>query len=762
MGISLDEQSGHFSFEHNGVLIGPWSASVIVNGQTHTASAAIQTSASEAILQFADIGLLWSFTARERDGGETLELWSILQNTSETALSLGLVRPFALAGEVDLWDPSATVVQPLPGVIKQRAVHRLADPECPRDSKIKAQFYNSVSRRALQVGFVTFCRADTVVAHTADEAGRLLSLEASCDYAGWELGGGEMTEIEAFTLSLGTCPYAQLESWADRAAERCAPRTWEDVPLGWLGWSWVDAFNVENYEATLLRNCRAMRERLGGHDLRYVWVSIGNLAGGTPGDWLSWNYENFPSGPEGLAAKLNELGFRLGLWCGPFYICSALEDTVEELGDALLERDGELMVVRPEWSYGDHGRLPKAKRPCIYALDPSHPRAQAWIRKVFTTYREWGVRYYMIDFLNAGAGAIGPHVYDSHHDQQLVAGPEAYQSFLRVIREACGDDTYLLSSSGPMVHNAGIVDAIRTGNDFGEGRQISPDSFFYPASFVINSSGFWTGPLFALRNQACSYYTHRKLYINDSGNVLTVDSPLPLEDARLHATIHTLGGSPAMVGDDIDRMAPDRLDILRKTFPRPRDVAKPLDLFDTPHPDHPHLFHRHIATAWGQYHVLAVYNFGAHELRQDIAWEQLGVDPEQQLAVWEFWNQQYVGTFSGSVEAVVPAASVRVYRLTGDAARPGLLGTDMHILMGEMEVRRCQWDADSMTLFGHAWRPGTEVGHVFLRAPAGLAVVDPRELWVAKDARDNSLVIKKRLDFAREDNGWSVQFKHIQ
>ncbi|MBT4815770.1 MAG: hypothetical protein HON70_08735, partial [Lentisphaerae bacterium] len=293
MGISLDEQSGHFSFEHNGVLIGPWSASVIVNGQTHTASAAIQTSASEAILQFADIGLLWSFTARERDGGETLELWSILQNTSETALSLGLVRPFALAGEVDLWDPSATVVQPLPGVIKQRAVHRLADPECPRDSKIKAQFYNSVSRRALQVGFVTFCRADTVVAHTADEAGRLLSLEASCDYAGWELGGGEMTEIEAFTLSLGTCPYAQLESWADRAAERCAPRTWEDVPLGWLGWSWVDAFNVENYEATLLRNCRAMRERLGGHDLRYVWVSIGNLAGGTPGDWLSWNYENF-------------------------------------------------------------------------------------------------------------------------------------------------------------------------------------------------------------------------------------------------------------------------------------------------------------------------------------------------------------------------------------------------------------------------------------------------------------------------------------
>jgi len=29
-----------------------------------------------------------------------------------------------------------------------------------------------------------------------------------------------------------------------------------------------------------------------------------------------------------------------------------------------------------------------------------------------------------------------------------------------------------------------------------------------------------------------------------------------------------------------------------------------------------------------------------------------------------------------------------------------------------------------MTLSGHAWRPGAEVGHVFLRAPAGLAVIN--------------------------------------
>ena len=41
----------------------------------------------------------------------------------------------------------------------------------------------------------------------------------------------------------------------------------------------------------------------------------------------------------------------------------------------------------------------------MYALDPTHPKAQAFLRDVFTTYRRWGVRYYMIDFLDAITGA---------------------------------------------------------------------------------------------------------------------------------------------------------------------------------------------------------------------------------------------------------------------------------------------------------------------------------------------------------------------
>jgi hypothetical protein len=65
-----------------------------------------------------------------------------------------------------------------------------------------------------------------------------------------------------------------------------------------VGWSWVDPFNVENYEQVVLRNGQAIRDRLPCLGIDYLWISIGNLKDRRPGDWLSWNTTAFPSGRE--------------------------------------------------------------------------------------------------------------------------------------------------------------------------------------------------------------------------------------------------------------------------------------------------------------------------------------------------------------------------------------------------------------------------------------------------------------------------------
>lgn len=713
----------------------------------------------EVTLVYARPALEWRLAIAVLDGEDRIVVTSTIRNLSRRPVALGKAFLMDASGPQRCGPRVGDLVcLPLPGHIRPRPVYRVADPDCPRSSKIKTQFYERRSGSALQVGFLTFQRANTEVEHEITAGGGLGRLRAWCDFAGWELAASASTATEELTVAFGRDPYAQLEGWADLAAARCAPRRWEDAPIGWVGWAWVDGFTVERYQGVVLRNARAIRERLAGFGVDYLWVSLGNLAT-APGDWLNWNHELFPDDPAVFAGTLRGLGFALGLWCGPFWLCSSLTALCRELEDALLRgADGAPLVVRSEWQFGAAGLLPRAERPCIYALDPSHPKALALLREAFVTYRRWGVRYYMLDFLQAGAGSIGDFPYAQHHDRSLVAGPEVYQGFLRALREAAGDDTYFLTSSGPSVHNAGVVDAIRTGNDFGEGRPMYPESYFYPATYVINSGEFWTGPQFALRNQASAWYLHRRLFLNDSGNVLTVDKPIPLSDAQVHATIHALSGGPSMLGDDIDRIDPERLALITKTLPRPRAVAVPVDLFDRVHPDCPRVFHRAVECSWGRFDVVAVYNFGPGLVAESVDLARLGLDPAASYLAWEFWDERYVGQVQGCLAAAVPPHAVRVYRLVRAEDRPQVLGTDMHVLMGEMEIAEAAWDAAALRFSGRALRPASQRGSVFVHVPSRLRVASPRGVWISKDARDAALVVRCALDFATGEAAWDLRF----
>jgi len=758
---TLNPRANTLSYSHPRCTIEDWQLSLEIDGTCLSSADARLLARDDQgfTLAFPARGIEWQITLEEQPGDGALLVSSTLRNRSDRAVKLGKAtmlktdQPVLLGvGHADL------VCLSLLKELTPRRIYRLSDPECPRVSKVKTQFSNRADGSALQVGFVTYLRADTEVHHTYDAARGLAGLEAWCDFAAWELGPGQTTATETLILAAGDDPCAQLERWADYVVARHPPRRWEDAPIGWLGWAWVDPMTVERYEDVVIRNVQAMQRRLGGFGLRYVWVSIGNLADGVPGRWLDWNEQLFPHGPEYLVRRLAEHGIKLGFWCAPFWACAWAEQQLGELQEALLRnQDGSPLVVRSEWQFGRAGQTPKAERPAIYALDPSHPKTLAFLRRTFETYRRWGIRYYMLDFLHAGAGNVCSYPYADHYDHQLVAGPEAYHAALRVIREAAGDDTYFLSSTGPSVHNVGIMDAIRTGNDFGEGRPLYPDSYFYPATFVINSGAFWTGPQPALQNQAAAYYTHRKLYINDSGNVLTVDKPLPLSDAQIHVTIHAMSGGPSMIGDDLDRMDEERLRLIKQSLPRPREVAFPVRLFDAVHPDYPRVFARKITKPWGTFDVVAVYNFGAEARRESIALADLHLRADGPYLVWEFWNGEYVGRVREQLIADVPPRSVRVYRLVQYQGVPTLLGTDMHLLMGEMEIADCTWDAVSGTLSGRALRPAGEKGSVYIHVPETLRVADPHGCWIAKDARDKSLIVRLALDFPQGYADWSLR-----
>jgi hypothetical protein len=736
-----------------------------VNGETQwldlTAGAPLPPGAMASRSATFTSGVEWSVRFELSADATTLLLGSCVSSSGRAPVRLG--RCHLLHGTVGLGETAAdTVMLCCSGTTSPSRVRRIGASEEPLRSKTIAQLYSAKAKLAFHAGFLTFDRMNTEHHASPSEDGIRVELGSFCDFAGFELPPGGTVETERLMVQVGADPLASLEAWAERAAEFYQPPIWPKIPAGWVGWAWVDGFNVEPYESVVLRNAAALRRRLTGHDLEYVWVSIGNLRGGLPGNWIEWNYDLFPRGVEFLVRELAARDLKLGLWMGSFWMADAISDRVEALSDAFLRQDGEPLVVNRRWSYGEAGLLAPEERPNMIGLDPTHPKAHAFLRQVLQTYYGWGVRYYMIDFLHAISDSTpGDFIPDGYHDTSLIRGPETYRAGLKAVREAAGEDTYLLSSSGPTYLNVGYMDAARVGNDYGEGRALNPNSYFYPATFVINNAGFWTSHRAATDALAAGSFTHRKLYLADSGNLLTVDKPIPLGEAQIAATIFGINGGPMMLGDDIDRMAEERLALIRKCLPRLPECARPADLFDCPEPDYVKTFHLRVEAPWDKWDLVAVFNYGQDALRQAVDPATLGLDAEGGLEVWDFWAERRAGTKTGPFDAWVAPNSATLLRLSRRRGHPWIISTDMHVRQGQAEIEDCRWSAEAMALTFRASRPAGETGSVFVHVPEGLFVANPEGLWIAKDANDNSLIVRVAFEFGEEADERTIRFGRV-
>lgn len=700
----------------------PW---IEINGQKCLAE--IKGAGNGLTLSFGDTGLVWTWQLQWNNG--RLVVNARLVNGSGKSVKLG--RLVWVDTEKFSWINSGKHIlaleTPYDGIDYYRQVKALDDAECWRKSAHFVELVERDSKEALQIGFLTFQKCLNYVIYND-------RLQVVSDYDGWEMGAGVSIDCDVFTTVFSNNPMEQLEEWATLAADIIKPQFRHKPALGWLGWNWskreLPDYKPGDFEADTLDNLEALQEKLGDYGMEFVWISISNILGGNPGNYLKWNYNNFPGGIEKLVNEMAKYNLKLGFWVGPYILSTHLTEMKEEFEDAFLRtKDGEILKYADIWSHGDAGKLPPEKRPGLYALDPSHPKVIAFLDKVFSTYYKQGVRYYMVDFIEAGTGRLLRHPYTEYHDRTQVIGPEVLLKGMQGIRKAAGPDTFILTSTGPQLTVAGTVDAVRTGNDFGEGRFIAPKSNFYPASFVINGS-FTSAPR-ALGSGAIMYYTHNKLFLNDSGNVLSVDKPIPLESARIHATIHALSGASSMLGDDIRHIAPDRLDLIRKTLPRSIEIAKPLDLFEDNWP--PRRFHRHIELGDDSFEVLALYNFSDSVIKESVPFSLLGLPENCSCNVWEFWTENFCGICERSLDVEIPAESVRVFRISRVLPRPQIVGTDMHILMGEMELSDISWDASKAELSFTANRPKGESGSVFIRLEQGTHVLNSGVCFTARN-----------------------------
>jgi hypothetical protein len=358
----------------------------------------------------------------------------------------------------------------------------------------------------------------------------------------------------------------------------------------------------------------------------------------------------------------------------------------------------------------------------------------------------------MLDFLEVPGNAC---LYDP-----AKTPLEAASDMLKVIRETATDDTHLQTAVASTPAFSGLINAARVGRDFGEGRPLqgAPLSDWRNATYVLHDYHY-ANTLYLVQNAAASYFTHRKLYINDL-NVLTIDKPIPLEHARIATTVFGLCGTPLMLGDDYRRIHPERLSMVKMCLPRTVGMPVPMDLFEHVAPDdYARYLKLRVNAAWDSYTLVAVFNEDDTAYKAELDFEKIGLDPDQAHMIYEFWTEEYCGTYKKYFNCIIPPRSCRLFRLAEARDHPWLLSSDMHIQQGAVEVQDLQWDPEKMCLSGRVTRPVGEAGNLYLLMPRKMRVINDQGLWLMKDLVDMKVIIRKEVNFESDHEGFELFFE---
>jgi hypothetical protein len=613
--------------------------------------------------------------------------------------------------------------------------------------------FDSLSKQCFMSAFITMDRMHCHHEVSFSPAIGIEEYKATCDFGKYKLNPDMRLASEKLSISFYNDPFCALEGWADQIYVLKKPVFAELPPVGIINGTWQISGNRENYEELTLGNARAVRERLKGFDIRYNWISQGNLKGGIPGNWMNSDEFNIPDGLEIYFKRLKNLGFIPGLWVAPFWFCSEADSSFEENRENLLrDCNGRPVSNLMNWG-GDFGDITPWTNLHKYFLDGTHPNTVKYIKKIFAYYRNIGVRYYMLDFLEVPG--------NSCLMEPSQTPLEASRNILKVIRETAGDDTHLQTAVSSTPAFTGLINAARVGRDFGEGRPLQGATLsdWRNATYVLHDYHY-ANTHYLIQNAAASYFTHRKLYINDL-NMLSIDKPIPLEHARIAATIFGLcGGSPLMLGDDYRGISEERLHMVKLCLPRTQDMPVPVDLFDNVFPDgYSRYLKLRVKRPWESYLVLAIFNEDETAYNAEFDFYKLGLDRDKPYRISEFWTEEYCGTYKEHFKYIIPPNSCRLFRISEARKYPWLLSTDMHIQQGAVEIKALNWDEEKMCLSGTATRPAGEVGNLFFLMPRKMRVINNEGLFLMKDLNDMNVVIRKEIRFHNEHEKFEIFFE---
>jgi len=477
---------------------------------------------------------------------------------------------------------------------------------------------------------------------------------------------GESSEA-VFTVNLGKDyfknRYVPYYHTLDR--KRC-PKT----PTGWMSWNtYFDKATAEDN----LAEARIGQKYLQPFGCEF-W-SIESWQGNSPHlpvrDFHNMNLEvdenKFPKGMKQLADDIRELGFRPGLWMAPF-------GTGNE----------KFYNEHKNWFLHDLNGKPISSWNGRYTLDPTVPEALKHLKKIFdTASHDWGYEFFKIDGMSGRNHGYCAHLYERPEIKACFHDPDCPNPFercLKMFREGIGADRIFLACQG---HSTGpeplYADASRIGADI-----VHP-----------NQPVKWSNVLNQGRCTINQVFTHNIVMIADPDTLLVHD--LPLEEARVSATIVALPGQLTFFGDKLAGLSDSRMKIIQQTLP----VANvcPVSLY--PYFSMLPVWNLQIQnTLLDDYNIVALFNWEDEAKTISFSSEELGVQNQGKYLLFEFWTQKSYGMITEDFAMEIPAHSVRLLAMHPLKDIPQWISSDRHIAQNALELKEYKWIKESRTLEG--------------------------------------------------------------
>lgn len=387
--------------------------------------------------------------------------------------------------------------------------------------------------------------------------------------------------------------------------------------------------------------------------------------------------EHNPIGPyrDGMkptADTLRGLGMTPGLWFIPF------------AGDPA----NEPAASHPEWFVKTAAGEPYFVYWAGWSLDMTHPGARDYVSQVVRRITgEWGYQYIKIDGLWSGMATTCLYPEPDYREDDLggavFSNPaktniEAYRDGLAALREAAGDDVFILGCNiaqnmRTLGASIGRLDGMRVGRDIGAD---------------------WGNILPCVEMGSRLYFLHNRVWYNDP-DCLMLREPLTLDQARAWASWIAVSGQMNLVSEWLPGLPPERLDLVKRSMPNHGMNARPLDLFENATPRMWLLSKGEGASAR---HVLAVFNWDAGkeaQVRAPLA--RIGAGP---FSCFEYWSNAPAPLAGDNLECLLPPASCKVFALRPVTDAPRVISTSRHITQGMIDLAEERWDTASRTLSG--------------------------------------------------------------